>query len=146
MTPPLSHSTEKYYTQKSYPNLDAHIVEGNFPTFEDFKELAIFKFNRFLITLLIFAIIATMVSYSTVIAKETSLTSLHKDITDLNYENIELQNKVDYVKSFYNVDKKVSATNILKKPDDVMEVQAVIPNVAASPEKQKLELKTVLGY
>ena len=49
-----------------------------------------------------------MVSYSMVVAKEnTVLPICIIKPTMLNFENIDLQNKVDYVKSFNNINDKV---------------------------------------
>lgn len=123
------------------------VVHGNFPTFENIKDLAVLKFNRLLGGMLVLSILISMVSYSSVVAQEGKITDIHKDIIEKNYENIELQNQVDYLKSFYNIDRKVSNTHSLQKPDKVLEVSdtnnAAVVNNTEAPE---LNLNSTIGY
>ena len=41
----------------------------------------------------------------------------------MNDENVELQNKLDYLKSYYNVDKAMQKQHLLQKADNVIEVK-----------------------
>lgn len=122
------------------------VVNGNFPIFENFRELAIYKFNRFLTVLLVLAVIISVVSYSIVAVKENKINSVHEETNEINYENMDLQNKVDSVKSFYSINEKVAQVNWLAKADNVMEVNAVNPPVNNSSNFKETGVKTVLGY
>jgi hypothetical protein len=133
-------------TQNQQERINSQVIEGNFPYCENFKDLAVFKLNRFLISLLLTTVAISMVSYLAVVAKENSILQIHREINDYNYENIELQNKVDIVKSFYNIDRSVSKTNTLKKAEKVMEVSAVTPSVVSTKDIQNLNAKNALGY
>jgi len=144
MVSSIKANTNKKVNQ--YNDIDS-LVKGNFPRHENFRELAVFRFNRFLGHLLIVSIIASMISYSMVVAKENSLSSIHNKTSDLNFENIELQNKVDYVKSFNNINNKVASVNFLKKPDAVMEVNGSLVNPVTVKNVNKIEtIKPISGY
>lgn len=142
-------SSLNYYEIKNKKHIKTShnaIIDGNFPSFENLKELAIFKFNRLLTVLMAIAVVASVITYSSVAANENSILMVHNEISDLNFENIELQNKVDNVKSFYNVNDKVSRINLLQKAADVIEVSSVEPKMTGKNAKQELNIKSVLGY
>ncbi len=124
----------------------AHVVHGYFPSFTNIKELAIHKVNTLISTFLMLSIIVSMVSYSGVVNQEGRISSLHKSIDTLNYENIELQNEVDYLKSFYNIDKKVASSNILQEARKVLEINAIAPIVKVKNTEHKLQIKAAFGY
>jgi hypothetical protein len=131
--------------QYQYNDKDS-LIQAQFPRHESFKEIAIFRFNRFLGYVLILSTIASMISYSVVAAKENTLAKIHSKTNDINFENIELQNKVDYARSFYNINNKVAGVNFLKKPDTIMEVKGSNVNPVIVEEKDKAEVKPVSGY
>lgn len=89
---------------------------------------------------------AFIVVYSLVALSEAQLSKLHTEISDLNYENIDLENKLENVKSYYSVDTKVSSTNTFEKAKNVLEVEQV--NVKAVPheEPRGTNLNTVTGF
>ncbi|MDD3150788.1 MAG: hypothetical protein PHV68_08120, partial [Candidatus Gastranaerophilales bacterium] len=65
MVSSINHAQENIEEIKSIEvtnpiELDASIIYGHFPSFENFKELAVFKFNRFLTCTLINCIIISM--------------------------------------------------------------------------------------
>ena len=102
------------------------VIKGDFSTYKiNHRELKIYKLNKFMaFVLLIFAGLS-MASYMAVINKESVVKNIHSDTNKIYYENIELQNKVDSLKSFYSIDHKVSKIDFLKKADKVIEVDAV---------------------
>lgn len=123
------------------------MIKGDFPSQKkNLGELSVFMLNRFLGVSLIVTILASMMSYFLVVSKENAVISIHNKTNELNMENIELQNKVEQAKSYYNINYKVSKVDFLKKPDKIMEVTAL----ASVPEKKKtterLESKPVLGF
>ena len=85
--------------------------------------------------------------YSIVALSEAKLTKLHAKISELNYENIDLENKLENVKSYYSVDTKVSSTADFDKAKNVLEVNHV--DVKTVPHNDPLlnnNLNTVTGF
>jgi hypothetical protein len=62
---------------------------------------------------------------------------LSRQITTLNDENAELQNSLDRLKSFNNVDNKMMQYNMLTKAEKVIEVQAINPTLPVVVKPQK---------
>lgn len=145
MISPTKTASDKKNNNKNYNQ--SPIVKGKFPRFKHAKNQSLFKFNFFLSSSLLIAIITSMISYSIVIAKENHIIAIHNKTNDLNYENIELQNQVDYARSFYNINNKVAKVSFLKKADKVIEVKPVtslIPTIQETKDEGKI--KTVSGY
>lgn len=107
------------------------IIEGYFPKENEKKEMAIRKINTTLTVLLVLFILVTAVSYYFATANEMVLNNLSRQTTVLNDENADLQNKLDKLKSFNNVDLTVSKSNLLKKAQQVIEIPAVATNTVA---------------
>jgi hypothetical protein len=122
------------------------IIRADFPVYEDVRQLPVFKFNRFLSCVLGVSVLISVVSYSMVIAKENAIISYHNKANEVNFDNIELQNRVDYARSFYNVNEKITKINFLKKPDKVLEVKAVTPNPVIVSKSDKVEIQPISGY
>ena len=66
-----------------------------------------------------------VVSYYFVISCEMKLNDLSRQTVILNNENEELQNKLDSLKSFSNVDKTLQKNNMLQRAGQVIETQEV---------------------
>lgn len=108
--------------------LDGAVINGYFlPYKKTYKEVAIHKINLILNIILIFLIIFSATSYYFIMSNEVHLNKLRKETLLLNDENLELQNHLDYLKSYNNVDKKMKINNIVKKAEEVVEVSAPIP-------------------
>jgi len=106
------------------------VVKGEFSTYKiNHKELRIYKLNKFMSYCLLFFVVLSMASYVLVITKETFVKRIHSKTASLLYENIDLQNKVDNLKSFYSIDNKVSKVNFLKKADKIIEIKDLDPPV-----------------
>ncbi|OGH96873.1 MAG: hypothetical protein A2104_07285 [Candidatus Melainabacteria bacterium GWF2_32_7] len=134
-----------YKKDRQYDAQNA-IVQGDFPKYDSFREVSLFRFNRFLSFMLVISILISMVSYSMVVAKENALSSIHTKTNEVNFENIELQNKVDYSKSFYTINNKVAKVNFLKKPDAIMEVKSVNTIPVIEKSRNNIEIQPVPGY
>jgi len=104
------------------------VIEGYFPKENTKKEMAIRKINTTLTLLLVAIILLTSVSYYFATANEMVLNDLGRQTTILNDENSDLQNKLDKLKSFNNVDLTMQKNNILQKAQQVIEVNAVASN------------------
>lgn len=93
------------------------------------KEMAIRKLNMSLSVILCFLVVAAFVSYYFEMSDEITLNTLSRQVTTLNDENAELQNNLDMLKSFNNVDTKMAQQNLLQKAEKVIEVPAVVSTV-----------------
>ena len=76
----------------------------------------------------------------------TKLANLHTKISELNYENIELENKLENVKSYYSVDTKVSNTADFEKAKNVLEVNHVGIETTEHKKTKNSNLNTVTGF
>lgn len=122
------------------------VVKGIFPSSSKHKELKILKINKTLTAALLVAIVLSMSSYWGVITKENSIKQLHQNTNKLNYENIELQNKVEYLKSFYTIDNKVSKIDFLKKPDKILEINSTKLLPLKANTRQIQNITSVSGF
>ncbi len=105
--------------------IETQVIEGYFQKEISLKTMAIRKVNKTLCGLLGIAVIVAFVSYYFAMSDELALNKLSRQITALNDENAELQNHLDRLKSFNNVDDKMLQYNVLTKAEKVIEVQAV---------------------
>lgn len=124
-----------YKHQESYQSnsqQDNSIIEGYFPKENIRKEMAIRKINTTLTIILGVFLVLTAVSYYFATANEIVLNNLSRQTTVLNDENSDLQNKLDKLKSFNNVDITMQKNNTLKKAQQVIEIPAVSLNTVAN--------------
>lgn len=147
----MLNTTEKLnYSYQGYaenPIEEAPIIEGYFYKESTVKDMAIRKVNKSLCGLLLMAILTTFISYYFVMCNELTLNTLNRQIITLNDENSELQNNLDRLKSFNNVDNKMTQSNILQKADKVIEVQAIQPTVAVNTKHvSSAPFKWAIGY
>ena len=84
--------------------------------------------------------------YSMVALSETRLSELHSQISNLNYENIDLENKLENIKSYNSVDTKVTSTATFDKAKNVIEVDKVDAKVIEHSEPKANNLNTVTGF
>ena len=138
----LSGETKKEYTyvenvarssfvDKSVQKLvDNSIIEGYFPKENLVKDMAIKRVNKSLCIILSILVAVVIISYYFVISCEIKLNDISRQTVILNNENEELQNRLDSLKSFNNVDKTLQQNNLLQRPGQVIET----PEVQASGE------------
>lgn len=145
MTRPVLDSANNQYRNygNQYANNSAMspVINGYFPTHKTYKEMAIARVNRTLCALLTVFILVSAVSYYFVTASEITLNKYRKQALALNDENVDLQNKLDYLKSYYNVDKAMQKQHLLQKAKTVIEVKdtpatAPVVNVAAAKDAE----------
>ena len=122
---------------------DDTVIEGVFEQKDNFKQMAIRKLNFTLSILLALLIAVTTVSYYFATATEIKLNNLTKETTAFNDENVELENQLDKLKSFNNVDKSMHENNLLTKATQVIEVQEVN---TAKAEKKPLEKRKIFSW
>lgn len=124
------------------------VISGYFPKESSVKAMAIKKVNNTLCGLLLCAIIISAVSYYFVVSSEIKLNEYSRETTLLNVENAELQNKLDRLKSFNNVDLTMQKNNILQKPEKVIEATEIQnPTEFSETKSSKPKAKVwSLGY
>jgi len=117
------------------------VIKGDFSSYKiNYKELRIYKFNKFLAFCILALAVLSMASYMAVVSREIIVKDLHIKTNKIYYENTDLQNAVDNLKSFYAIDNKVSKINFLKKPDKVIEVKSARNNVVQkNKNKNKMD-------
>ncbi len=127
------------YQETTYVNnpIENQVIEGYFQKEISQKAMAIRKVNKTLCALLGVAVLFAFVSYYFAMSNELTLNKLSRQITTLNDENAELQNNLDRLKSFNNVDTKMMQYNMLAKAEKVIEVQAVDATapIVSTPQK-----------
>ncbi len=136
------------YTETSYaesPIEQAPVIEGPFYYDKEnlVKEMAIRRINKTLSGLLVMLIFTAFVSYYFAMTNEVTLNKLRRQITTLNEENSELQNQLDRLKSFNNVDDKMGEYNLLQKAAKVIEVPAV---AATAPIEKKNDTTAAFNW
>ena len=128
----VQEKTKKSFVDKSVQNLAVNsIIEGYFPKENLVKDMAIKRVNKTL---------CVIVSYYFVISCEMKLNDLSRQTVILNNENEELQNRLDTLKSFNNVDKTLQENNMLQRAGQVIETPEVTVDTQAAA-KQRVKKK-----
>lgn len=139
-----NHINREYWKFKTSP-----IIKGYFPQYQTYEELAISKVNQTLCIILGLFISVALISYYFVTSNEMTLNKIRKETISLNDENADLQNNLDNLKSYYNVDKTMKSKNLLHKAKDVIEVEetkARPSSLALDLVNEKQSFKWSLGY
>jgi hypothetical protein len=141
-------SSNQIKNKKKYSSeIDSSVIRGDFrPNSKLYPEPAILRINNVLGFFLLLSILASMVSYLAVMVKENKIKEVQVFTNKINYENIDMQNKVDYLKSFYIIDNKVSKINFLKKPDKVIEIRANKPIPLIHDNGKKTKITSESGF
>ena len=140
---------EKSFIDKSVQKLAVNsIIEGYFPKENLVKDMAIKRVNKTLCVILSILIATVVISYYFVISCEMKLNNLSRETVLLNNENEELQNKLDSLKSFNNVDKTLQQNNMLQRAGQVIEAPEVTVDTAASakPINKKKIFNYAIGF
>lgn len=136
ITNPVSNNSvknEKISENKKQDNRNVQqnqIISGYFIKEKSYKEMVIARINNFLCGVLSLLVLVCLVSYYYVINGEIQLNQIRKETLAINYENEDMQHRLDILQSFSNVDKQVTRTKILQTAKQVMELSAAnLPNV-----------------
>lgn len=143
--------SEERYSKQAYVNNpireENQVIEGYFQKEISQKAMAIRKVNKTLCALLGVAVLIAFVGYYFAMSNELTLNKLSRQITTLNDENAELQNQLDRLKSFNNVDSKMMQYNMLQKAAKVIEVPAVTSAVSIDNKPEKTaSFNWAVGY
>ena len=130
---------------KSVQNLAVNsIIEGYFPKENVVKQMAIKRVNKMLCIMIGVLISIVVVSYYFVLSCEIKLNDLSRQTVILNNENSDLQNELDRLKSFNNVDKTFQQNNMLKHAGQVIETPEVTTD--SSDILSKKSKKRIFDY
>ena len=136
ITNPVSNNSvknEKISENKKQDNRNVQqnqIISGYFIKEKSYKEMVIARINNFLCGVLSLLVLVCLVSYYYVINGEIQLNQIRKETLAINYENEDMQHRLDILQSFSKVDKQVTKTKILQTAKQVMELSAAnLPNV-----------------
>ena len=147
--PYVSYPQKKSFVDKSVQNLvNNSIIEGYFPKENVVRQMAIKRVNKMLSVAIGMLIAVVIVSYYFVITSEMKLNDLGRQTVILNNENADLQNKLDSLKSFHNVDKTFQKNNMLKRAGHVIEAPEVtVDPIENAPKKAKKKVfKHAIGF
>ena len=105
------------------------------------------RVNSTLGCLLLGAILVSAISYFFVVSNEIKLNEYSRETARLNVQNAELENKLDKLKSFNNVDLAIQKNKKFKNPQRVIDV----PGNVSQNNSKKLDVKPkakawVIGY
>ena len=135
----------KTFLDKSVQKLAVNsIIEGYFPKENIVRQMAIKRVNKMLCFMIATLIAVVVVSYYFVLSCEIQLNNLSRQTVILNNENTDLQNQLDKLKSFSNVDKTFQKNNMLKRAGQVIETPAI--TVESTESVQKTTKKRVFNY
>ena len=135
------------YTRKEYQNRQNSVISGYFVKEKSYKEIIISRINTALCGVLGCLVFVCLLSYYFVIVNEIELRKLSKETIALNYDNADMQNKLDNLQSFSNVDMEVSKSNTLTRAKQVIELSAAnIPNVDYGKTSSDEFVNRYLGY
>ena len=146
---PITKEYREYSYRYAYAEnpIETQVIEGYFQKEISQKAMAIKKVNKTLCALLGVAVLIAFVSYYFAMSDELTLNKLSRQITTLNDENAELQNHLDRLKSFNNVDTKMMQYSMLTKAENVIEVPAVSALVPIDSSVQKTaSFNWAIGY
>ena len=122
----IESAPSKSFVDKSVQKLAVNsIIEGYFPKENLVRDMAVKRVNKSLCIILSVLIVVVVVSYYFVISCEMKLNDLSRQTVILNNENEELQNKLDSLKSFNNVDKTLQKNNMLQRSGKVIETTEI---------------------
>ena len=115
---------------------DGTVVSGCFVLYKKtYKEKVIAKVNKMLNTILAVLILVSVIGYYFLTYSEMKLNHIRKETLTINDENLELQNHLDYLKSYTNVNESMKRSNLVQKAEQVVEVPA--KEIAGEPSVEK---------
>lgn len=136
---------DRTFVDKSVQKLAVNsIIEGYFPKENLVRDMAVKRVNKTLCVILSLLIGVVIISYYFVISCEMKLNDLSRQTVILNNENEELQNKLDSLKSFNNVDKTLQENNMLQRAGQVIETPEITVD-SASLAKRSVK-KKIFNY
>ena len=145
---PIKSVAPKKLPQKPKPTPQkSQIISGYFIEDQSYKQMVIERINTVLYAILGSLICICLLSYYFVTIDEIKLNKIQKETLSINYANEDLQNQLDYLQSYHNVDKTVSQTNLLRTAEQVIELpEKPIPIVNFDKRNNSNVSPWALGY
>lgn len=145
---PIKSITPKKVTQKPKQTPQkSQIISGYFIEDQSYKQMVIERINTVLYAILGSLICVCLLSYYFVTIDEIKLNKIQKETLSINYANEDLQNQLDYLQSYHNVDRTVSQTNLLRTAEQVIELpEKPIPIVNVDKKNTTKVSTWALGY
>ncbi len=138
------YSEERRNKQKARQN---PVISGYFVREKSYKEIIISRINTALCCILGILVLACLISYYFVVVNEIQLRKISKETIALNLDNSDMQNKLDNLQSFSNVDFQVSKFNILQRAKQVIEIAPQdLPVVDYDKKTADTGMNRFLGY
>ncbi len=134
------------YKVQQKSNNAADIIKANFPVYQSLKNLRLVNLNKFLSFVLASTMVFSFGMYSFVVSKQKQLETIHDATKTLNNENLDLKTKLDYLRSFDNVNEKIIAAGNLQQPIKIIEVNTKIPDINVKVSPKSREIGSMLGY
>lgn len=134
------------YKVQHKPNDAADIIKANFPVYQSLKNLRLANLNKFLSFVLASTMLFSFGMYSFVVSKQKQLEAMHDATKTLNYENLDLKTRLDYLRSFDNVNEQIIAAGNLEQPLKIIEVKTKIPDINVKVSSKSKEIGSMLGY
>ena len=132
------------YSKNAYKN---PVISGYFVKEKSYKEIIISRINAGLCGILACLVMLCLASYYFVVKSEIELRKLSKETIALNFDNSDMQNKLDNLQSFSNVDMQVSKLNMLQRAKKVIELSAAdLPDVHYDNFGKDATVNRYLGY
>lgn len=123
------------------------VISGYFVKEKSYKEIIISRINTALCGILACLVLICLVSYYFVVQSEIELGKISKETIALNFDNSDMQNKLDNLQSFSNVDMQVSKLNMLQRAKQVIELSAAdLPDVNYDKSSKDTTINRYLGY
>ena len=138
-------SLEDLQNQKAYQTSPIKKEQSNKKQKQKAKDIGL-AINYAMLGVCSVLTVAFVSVYTIVSLSETKLANLHNKISEKNYENIELENKLENVKSYYSIDTKVSSTADFDKAKNVLEVSHMNTKQVQHNEPVVNDLSTVTGF
>ncbi len=125
----------------------SQIISGYFIEDQSYKQMVIERINTVLYFILGSLICVCLLSYYFVTIDEIKLNKIQKETLSINYANEDLQNQLDYLQSYHNVDRTVSQTNLLRTAEQVIELpEKPVPVVNTDKRNVPNVSPWALGY
>ena len=134
------------YTVQKKMNNSSDIIKANFPVYQSLKNIRLANLNKFLSFVLASTMLFSFGMYSFVVSKQKQIETIHFATRNLNNENLELKTRVDYLRSFDNVNEKIVASGNLQQPMKIIEVNTKIPDINVKVSSKGREIGSMLGY
>jgi len=126
---------------------NTQIISGYFIQEKSYKEMVIARINTGLCGILALLVMVCLVSYYFVATGEIELNKIRKETLALNFDNEEMQNELDNLQSYQNVDQTVARTKILQRAQQVVELSAAnLPSVNFDESKEEFNPRWFMGY